>query len=139
MVGQYSTVSYFVTMDGITDGPVVPTANKRRGSCSVKLDAETAMVIGGYPEAGNKFVQTFFVNLVTFTWTPGPPTNVGRFVGSACAIFRNPAMSYRRVVVLTGGGGVSTTPSDSTEFYDIVNGVWVIGEWFFLIETTAYY
>ena len=121
----------FVTMDGITDGPIVPTVNRRQGSCSVKLDDETAMVIGGYPEAGNKFVQTFFVNLVTFTWTPGPATNVGHYIGSACAVFRNPAMNYRRVVVIMGGGAVSSTPSDSTEFYDIDNGVWVIGEGFF--------
>ena len=126
--GSDATVSYFVAMDGITDGPIVPTANRRQGSCSVKLDDETAMVMGGYPEAGNKFVETFFVDLVTFNWTPGPPTNVGHWAYSACSIFRNPALSFRRVVVIMGGGEVSNGQSDTTEFYDIDNGLWVIGE-----------
>lgn len=129
--GSDSSASYFITIDGWENGPEIPIENRRAEMCTVTIDDQTAMVIGGNPEPGNKFTATFFVDLRTFTWTPGPRTKVGRFARAACGVFHNALFKLRKMVVVVGGGAINYAPTASTEVYDVEQKTWTTGNYLY--------
>ena len=64
--------------------------------CSFIINSTHAMVTGGIDRRGI-FSGTWFVDLATTTFTPGPPMNEARN-GHGCSIFRHGTKSFGLVV-----------------------------------------
>ena len=73
--------------------------------CLVKINTTTVLSVGGVTDRGQVSRETFFYDLISDNWSPGPALNEARS-GHGCALLRwtNPDTDQVEPVVVTAGG-----------------------------------
>ena len=82
------------------------------GHCTFKINSTHGLITGGAPRTDP--ASTWFVDLATTTFAPGPIMNVERFA-HGCAAVHSGSKTYGIVI----GGEAGLFWSDSTEIIDL--------------------
>ena len=118
----------YIHLNGSEDiGPDMPMPLDNH--CLVKINATTAMLIGGYVFKTRSHVNnTYFYDIPTRTWSEGPGINVVR-THAACGIVRDSEDGTLMVVVAGGRNFFGNAPEiASTELWIQGANEWLIGE-----------
>ena len=91
-----------------------PTLNFQLSShCVAQLNATTAILTGGFT-AGYYVIYTYYLDLVDFKITPGPPMNQGR-KSHGCGTFSFSG----KIITVVAGGWDGSSHLDTTEYLDL--------------------
>merc|ERR1712062_171004 len=82
--------------------------------CSFPFNATHAIVTGGVQD-GSRSANTWFVDLATTTFTPGPTMKTER-IGHGCSTFQHGTKSF---AIVSGGLGEDRYSLDSTEMIEL--------------------
>ena len=111
-----------------TPGPELPS--KLYSHCVLSIDPNLAMIVGGYEgntrDEAVPTKKTYFYDLQTNHWTPGPDLNTAR-ADLACSVLKVGADTY----VIVTGGSIGTfwepNPLKSTEILSMTSQQWISG------------
>ena len=95
----------FEHLENITWG--TPSEDENAGPCVVILDQHTAFFVGGADGSTNDrtaYCDTYFLDLPTKQWTPGPNITHCRH-DHTCSLINNDTTGHREVVVVGGWEG----------------------------------
>ena len=108
-----------------------PTEDEIAGPCVVILDKDTAFLQGGGDGSGGNnrtaYCESYFLDLNTKQWTPGPNITKCRHYHT-CSLITNDATGHREIVVV-GGWDELEKAIDEVEIIDldtlqVRNGRW---------------
>ena len=109
--------SEIISLQGSKNGMVMETTIARH--CSTMINSTTAFVTGG--NTGFFSYQTYFVDIINWTWTKGPHLEEAR-ADHGCAVFMHNGQNY----AIVAGGLIGVKNDDflsSTEILDLNNEI----------------
>ena len=122
---NYSNKTLVSYNDGASFQEMAPIPALMKGHCAVLLDNTTLMVIGGY-KFPISLSATYFLDLVTNSWSSGPSVTDERSYHTCNLIADCEGSQY--VVVVGGTGTRYGDYRKSVEIYDVGSGTWSTGK-----------